>query len=167
MDCSMPGFSVHHQILEFVQTHVHPVGDAIQLSHPLLSPSPLPSNFSSIRVFCNESVLRIRWPKYWSFSFSINPSNEYSGLISFGLTGLLSLQSKGFSRVCPNSTVQKHQFFGAQLSVVKSSTTELYPHSAQLSLWSNSYIHTWLLEKSNHSFDFWPLLHRQSNVSAF
>ena len=102
----------------------------------------LPSNFSSIRVFCNESALRISWPKYWSFSFSINPSNEYSGLISFGLTGLLSLQSKGFSRVCPNSTVQKHQFFGAPLSAVKCSTTELYPHGAQLSLWPNSYIHT-------------------------
>ena len=75
----------------------------------------LPSIFSSIRVFSNESALHIRWPKYWSFSFSISPSNEYSGLISLGLTGLI-LPSKGLSRVFSNSTVQKHQFFGAQFS---------------------------------------------------
>ena len=74
----------------------------------------LPSVFPSIRVFSNESVLHIRWPKYWSFSFNISPSNEYSGLISFR-TGWISLQSKGLSRVFSNSTVQKHQFFGAQL----------------------------------------------------
>ena len=79
MDCSTPGFPVHHQLLEFVQTHVHRVGDAIQPSHPLLSPSPPASIFPSIRVFSNESVLRITWPKYWSLSFSISPSNEYSG----------------------------------------------------------------------------------------
>ena len=72
------------------------------LCHPLLL---LPSIFPSIRVFSNESVLHIRWPKYWSFSFSISPSNEYSGLISFGLTGLLSLHSKGLSRVFSNTTV--------------------------------------------------------------
>ena len=83
MDCSTPGFLVYHQLLEFTQTHVRQVGDATQTSHPLSSPSPLPSIFPSIRVFSNESVLCIRWPKYWSFSFSISPSNEYSGLISF------------------------------------------------------------------------------------
>ena len=71
------------KLLELVQTHVHRVGDAIQPSHPLLSPSPPASILPSMRVFSNESVLHIRWPKYWSFSFSINPSNEYSGLISF------------------------------------------------------------------------------------
>ena len=81
MDCSTPGFSVLHDLPEFVQTHVHPVGDAIQPSHPSLSPLLLPSIFPSIRVFSHESVLCIRWPKYWSCS--INPSNEYSGLISF------------------------------------------------------------------------------------
>ena len=80
MDCSMPGFAVHHQHLEFTQIHVHLVGDAIQPSHTLLSPSPLPSLFP---VFSSESVLPIRWPKYWTFSFTISPSNEYSGLISF------------------------------------------------------------------------------------
>ena len=79
MDCSTPGFPVHHQLPEFTQTHVHRVSDAIQPSHPLSSLSPPTFNFSSIRVFSNESVLHIRWPKYWSFSNSA--SNEYSGLI--------------------------------------------------------------------------------------
>ena len=82
MDCSTPGFPVHHQLLELAQTHVHWVSDAIQPSHPLTSPSPPSSIFPSISIFSSES-LRIRWPKYWSFSFSIRPSNEYSGLISF------------------------------------------------------------------------------------
>ena len=114
----------------WTQTHVHRVGDAIQPSHTLSSPSPPAFIFTSIRVFYNESDLHIRWPKYWSFSFSISPSNEYSGLISIGWAGWISLQSKGLSRVFSNTTVQKHQFFGAQPS-----------------LWSNSHIHTRLLEK--------------------
>ena len=80
MECSTPGFPFHHQLLELAQTHVHLVGDAIQPSHPLLSPSPA---FPIIRVFSSESVLHIRWPEYWSFSFSISPSSEYSGPISF------------------------------------------------------------------------------------
>ena len=75
MDCSMPGFPVHYQLLELTQTHVHWLGDAIQPSLSLSSPSPSIFNFPSIRVFSNESVLRIRWPKYWSFSYSISPSN--------------------------------------------------------------------------------------------
>ena len=83
MGCSMPGLPVHHRVLELAQTNVHQVSDAIQPPHSLLSPSPPPSIFPSIRVFSNESVLCIRWPKYWSFSFNISPSNEYSGLISF------------------------------------------------------------------------------------
>ena len=77
----------------------------------------LPSIFPSIRVFSNESALRIRWPKYWSFSFSISPFNEYSGLISFRMAGLISMQSKGLSRVFSNTTIQKHQFFRARLSL--------------------------------------------------
>ena len=85
MDCNTPGFPVHHQLLELTQTHVLWVGDAIQPSHPLLSSSP-PA--FSIRVFSNESVFHIRWPKYWSFRFSISPSNEYSGLISFRMDWL-------------------------------------------------------------------------------
>ena len=76
------------------------------LCHPFLLP---PSIFSSIRVFSDESVFHIRWPKYWSFSFSIRPSNEYSGLISFRMDCFICLQSKGFSRVFSNTTVQKHQ----------------------------------------------------------
>ena len=83
MNRSTPGLPVHHQPPEFTQTHVHRVSDAIQSSHPLSSPfllSPIPP---SIRVFSNESPLRMMWPKYWSFSFSISPSNEYSRLISF------------------------------------------------------------------------------------
>ena len=94
----------------------------------LCCPLLLPSIFPSIRGFSNELALHIRWSKYWSFSFSISLSNKYSELISFRLTGLTS-QSKGLSRVFSNTTVRKHQFF-----------------SAQSSLWSNSHIHTWLLE---------------------
>ena len=77
---------------------------------------PPPSIFPSIRVFSNESALHIRWPEYWSFSFNISPSNEHSGLSPLRWTGWISLQSKGFSRVF-NATVQKHQFFSAQLSL--------------------------------------------------
>ena len=83
MDCSTPGFPVHHQLLEFAQTHVRWVCDAIQPSHPLSSPSPPTFNFFQHQGLFNESVLCISWPKYWSFSFSISPSSEYSGLISF------------------------------------------------------------------------------------
>ena len=86
MDCSTPSFPVLHCLLEFAQTLVHWVGDVIQPSHPLSPSSPLAlslSVFPSIRVFSRELALRVRWPEYWSFSFSISPSNEYSGLISF------------------------------------------------------------------------------------
>ena len=115
MDCSTPGLPVHHQLLEFTQTHVHWVGYAIQPSHSLLSLLLPLSIFPSIRVFSNESVLRIRWPKYWRFSFNISPSNEHPGLISFRMDwlDLLAVQGALFS----NTTVQKHQFFGAQLSL--------------------------------------------------
>ena len=83
MDCSTPGFPIHHQLPELVQTHVHRVDDAIQRSHPLLSPSPPAFSLSSYGVFSSESVLHIRWPKYWSFSFGISPSNEYSFVIDW------------------------------------------------------------------------------------
>ena len=106
MNLSMPGFPVHHQLLELAQTHVHWVSDAIQPSHRLLSPFPPAFNLSQHQgrnesvhfqggnEFSNKSVLRIRWPKYWHFSFSISPSNEYSGLISFemDLLDLLAVQ---------------------------------------------------------------------------
>ena len=83
MDCSTPGFPLNHQHLKLAQTHVHRVGDAIQPSHSLLSPSPPAFNLSQHQGLSNESVLCIRWPKFWSFSFSISPSNEYSEQFSF------------------------------------------------------------------------------------
>ena len=94
MNCSTPGLSVHHQLLELIPTLVHRVCDVIQPSHPhplFILPSILPS----IRIFSSESVLCIRWPKYWSFSFSISPSNEYSGLISFTMDCLDLLAVQG------------------------------------------------------------------------
>ena len=130
MDWSTPGLPVQNQLLEIIQTHVHQVGDTIKPSHPLPTLLLLPSIFPSIRVFSNESVLPIRWSKYWvSASASVLPMNtqDWSPL---GWTGWISLQSKGLSRVFSNTTVQKHQFSGAQLS-----------------LQSNSHIHTWPLEK--------------------
>ena len=123
MDYSTPGFLVLHYFPELAQTHVRQVSDATQhliLCCPLLL---LPSICLTIRVFSNELALRIRWPKYWSFSSS--PSNEYSGFISFRIDWLISLLSKGLSRVFSSTTVQKHQFFATQLS-----------------LWSNSHIRT-------------------------
>ena len=79
MNRSTPGLPAHHQLPGFTQTHVHWLGDAIQPSHPMSSPSPPALNLPSIRVFSNESALRIRWPEYWSFSFNISPSNEHPG----------------------------------------------------------------------------------------
>ena len=112
-------------------TFIEPVmpSSHLILCRPLLLLPPIPP---SIRVFSSESTLRMRWPKYWSFSFSISPSNEYSGLIAWldWWTGLISLQFKGLSRVFSNTTVQKYQFFGTQ------------PSSQ-----SNSHIHTWPQEK--------------------
>ena len=83
MDCNTPGLPVHHQLPQLAQTHVQRVREAIQPSHPLSSLSPPAFNLPSIRVFSNESALLIRWPKYWSFSFSISPFNQHQGLISF------------------------------------------------------------------------------------
>ena len=111
-----------HMSIESVMTSSHLI-----LCRPLLLLPLIPPR---LRIFSNESTLRMRWPKYWSFSFSISPSNEHPGLISFRMDWLDSLQSKGLSRVFSNTTVQKHQFFGAQLSSQ-----------------SNSHIHTWPLEK--------------------
>ena len=141
MDCSTPGFPVHRQFWELAQTHVHWVSDAIQLSHPLSSPSPT-FNLSqhqslfqwvtsshqmakSIGVSATESVLPVNIQDWFPL----------------GWTGLISLLSKGHPRVFPNTTVQKHQFF-----------------SAQLSLWSDSHIHIWLLEKPCLIWSYFYLL---------
>ena len=119
MYCNTPGLPVHHQLPEFTQTHVHGVSDAIQPSHPLLLLPPIPP---SIRVFSNESNLHMRWPKYWRFSFSISPSKEHPGLISFRMDWLDLLAVQGTLR----SLLQHHSskasilwhsaFFTVQLS---------------------------------------------------
>ena len=116
-----PGLPVHHQLPDFTQSHVHRVGYAIQPSHPLSSPSP-PAPNQSIRVFSNESTLCMRWPKYWSFSFRISPSNEHPGLISFRMDWLDLLAVQGALK----SLLQHHsskasilwcsRFFTVQLS---------------------------------------------------
>ena len=125
MDCSTPGFPVHHQsrsLLKLMSIESVMLSNHLILCCPLLL---LDSVFPSIRVFSKESALCIRWPKYWSFSFSISPSNEYSGLISFRMDWLDLLAVEGIPRAFSNTTVQKHQFF-----------------STQLSLKSNTHIHT-------------------------
>ena len=131
MDCSMPGLPVHHQLPEFTQTHAYCVGDSIQPSHPLLSPSP-----PSFSLSQHQGLFK--WVQLFtsggqrigvSASTSVLPMN-IEGWFPSGWTGWISLQSRGLSRVFSNTTVQKHQFF-----------------CAQLSLWANSHIHTWLLEK--------------------
>ena len=113
MNHSTPGLPVHHQL---TQTYVHPVGDAIQPSHPLLSPSPPAPNPSQHWVFSNESTLCMRWPKYWSFSFSISPSNEHQELISFMMDWLDLLAVQGTLNHLLKHHIQKNQFFGTQLS---------------------------------------------------
>ena len=130
VDCSTPGFPVFYYLLEFAQTHVHRVSDAsshLILCHPLLI---LPSIFPSIRVFFNELALHIRWPKYWSFSFSISPSNEYLRLISFRIDCLDLLAIQGTLKslllrsslvVLLSTTVQGHQFFDSQPFLLPSS----------------------------------------------
>ena len=131
MDCSMPGFPVHPQLPELTQTHVHPVSDTIQPPHPLHPLLFLPSIFPIITVFSNESVLPVRWTKYWSFNFNISPSNEHPGLISFRMNWLDVLAVQGTLK----SFLQHH-----------SSKASILWHSAFFIVHLS--IHTWLLEKS-------------------
>ena len=114
MNRSTSGLPVHHQLLEFTQTHVHRVSDAIQPSHPLSSPSPPAPNPSQHQSLSNESTLRMRWPKYWSFSFSIIPSKEIPGLISFRMDWLDLLAVQGTF----NSLLQHH---GSKASILRCS----------------------------------------------
>ena len=119
MDCSTPGFHVPQQLLELTQTQLHRVSDAIPLSYPLSSLSPPAAISPSIIVFCNESTLHMRWPKYWSFSFSIIPSKEIPGLISFRMDWLDLLAVQGVLKSILqhfSNSVQTHKFFCAQLS---------------------------------------------------
>ena len=121
MNCSTPVLPVHHQLLEFTQTHIHWTGDAIQPSHPLSSPHLPSSIFPSIRVFSNESALPIRWPKYWNFSFNISPCNGHSVLIVFRMDwlDLLSVQGTLKSLLQHHSSkasiIQSSAFFTVQL----------------------------------------------------
>ena len=129
MNRSMPGLPVHHHsqsLLKLMPIELVMPSSHFILCRPLLLLLPIPP---SIRVFSNESTLRMRWPKYWSFSFSISPMNtqDWSPL---GWTGCISLQSKGLSRVFSNTTVQKHQFLGTQLS--SQSNSHIHIHSLTL-----------------------------------
>ena len=126
MDCGTPGFPVPHHLPKFAQVHVHCIDNAIQPFHPLTPTSPSSSVFPSIRDFSDELAVHIRWPKYWSFSFSISPSNEYSRLISLKID-LISLLSKGLSRVFSSTTARRHQFFGALPSLHSSSYNPMWP----------------------------------------
>ena len=148
MICSMPGLPVHHQLPESTQTHVHRVGDAIQPSHPLFSPSPPVPSPPSIKVFSNESALCIRWSKYWSFSFNISPSNGRPGLISFRMDWLDHLAVQGTVK-----NLLQHQSLKASV----------LPHSAffivQLS-------HPYMTTGKTIALTRWTLCW-QSNVSAF
>ena len=132
--CNVPGFPVLHHLPELVQTHVHWVGDAIQPSHPLLSPFPPALNLSQHQSLSNELALHIRWPKYWSFSFNISPSSEHPGLISFRMDWLDLLAVQGTLK----SLIQHH-----------SSKAPIFQCSGffivQL---SHPYVTTW----ENHSF---------------
>ena len=146
MDCSEPGFPVLHSLLEFAQIYVHGVGDAIQSSHLLSSPSPSVLYLSRIRVFSNELALRIRWPKYWSFS--ISTSNEYSELISFRIDWFDLLAVQGALKIS-SSAPQFESINSLVLSILYSPTlTSLHDY------WKN------------HSCDYTDLCW-QSGISAF
>ena len=144
MNYNTPDLLVHHQLLESTQTHVHWVRDAIQPSHPLSSPLLLPSIFPSIGVFSNESVLHIRWLKYWSFSFSFNPSNEYSGLISFRIDWFDILAVQGTLKSLLQHHSSKASIFG--YDCFKFSKEMLW---IQWPLW----VHSWKL--SLHALGYW------------
>ena len=158
------------------QTHVHWVGDAIQSSHPLIQPShhPLilpPSIFPSIRVFSNESVLRIKWPKYWSFSFRISPSNEYSGLISFRIDrfGLLAVQETLKSLLQHHSSkasiIQCSAFFTVQLSHPYVTTGKTIALTRWIFVGKVRW-HSKLLSSANISLKFkWSILSSSSSIS--
>ena len=130
MDCSTPGFPVHHQLPELAQTHVRRVSDAIQPSHPLLSPSSPALSLSQNQGLFKSVSFCIRWPKYWSFSFNISPSNEYPGLMSFRMDWLDLLAVQGTLKSLLQhhslkaSILQQSAFFIVQLSHLYMTTEE-------------------------------------------
>ena len=140
MNRNTPGLPVHHQLPEFTQIHVHRVGDAIQPSHPLLSPSPPAPVPPSIRVFSNESALLMRWPKDWSFSLSISPSNEHPGLVSFGMDWLDLLAVQGtlkslLQHHSSKASILRHSaFFTVQLSYPYMTTGKTIPLTRRTSV---------------------------------
>ena len=135
MHRSTPGLPVHHQLPEFTQTHIHRVSDAIQPSHPLSSPFPMPPIPPSIRVFSNESTFHMRWPKYWSFCFSIIPSKGHPGMISFRMDWLDLLVVQGTLK----SLLQHH-----------SSKASILWHSAFFTV---QLLHPYLTTGKNHRLD--------------
>ena len=155
MNRSTPGLPVHHQLQEFTQTHVHRDGDAIQPSHSLSSLlllSPMPP---SIRVFSNESMLHMRWPKYWSFSLSIRPSNEYSGLISFRMDWLDLLAVQGtlkslLQHHSSKASIFWHSAFFTTTSFVGSKFWDVFP----LLLFVPSFFYYFRLGNENHLCTF-------------
>ena len=155
MNRSTPGLPVHHHLPEFTQTHVHRVSDAIQPSHPLSSPSPPAPTPPSVRVFSNESILRMRWPKYWSVSFSIIPSKEIPRLISFRMDwlDLLAVQGTLKSLIQHHSSkasiLQHSAFFTVQLShpYMTTGKTIALTMSKVIDLWSIDFVFGPLLEK--------------------
>ena len=147
MNHSTPGLPVHHQLPELTRTHIHWVSNAIQPSYPLLSPSPAFS-LSQHQSLSSESVLLIRWSKYRSFSFSISPSNEYSGLISFGIDWLDLLAVQGTLK----SLLHQHSL---KASILQRSAFCMVQFS-----------HPYMTTGKNHSFDYTDIC-QQSDVSAF
>ena len=145
MNRSTPGLPVHHQLPEFIQTHVHRVSDAIQPSHPLSSHSPLPPIPPSIRVFSSESTFCMRWPKYWSFSLSIIPSKEHPGLISFRMDWLDLLAVQG---------------------TLKSLLT-LISHASKVSMWRRLSTEELMLLNCGVGEDSWESLELQDPSSPF
>ena len=152
MDCNMPDFLVFHHLSELAQTHAHWVGDAIQHLVFCRTLLPLPSIFPSIRVFSNALAVHIWWPKYWSFSFSISLSNEYSGLISFRIDCLTSLPIQGTLK----SLHQPHSSKAPMLWHLAFFMVQL----------SQPYMATEKKKKKNHGFDYTDVCW-QSNVSVF
>ena len=155
MDCSMPGFPVHHQLPEFKLVSIESVmlSNHLILCHPLLLP---PSIFPSIRVFSNESTLLMRWPKYWSFSFNISPSNEHSGQISFRMDWLDLLAVQGTLQ----SLLQHHS---SKASILRHSAFFI----AQLSYPYTTIGKTIVLIRRTFVGRLWTTRHSQRNVSAF